>query len=451
MRVHPGRVRAAAPERGIAAQGPGIYWMSRDQRADDNWALLHAQELALAGRRPLVAVFCLDKTYPGANARHYDFMLRGLAVTEKELRAKNIPLVLLCGHPPEELAAFAKARKAAFVTTDFDPLRHKRAWLAAAAARLDIPFFEVDAHNLVPCRAASDKREFAARTIRPKIHRLLQEYLEPFPELLPHPFAAEDFPQVDWDAAGRFPEAADAPGPAGWIAPGPAAALEALGDFIENRLPGYAAARNDPTLDGQSNLSPYLHFGQISAQRIALAVMAAKAAASGDREAFFEELVVRRELSDNFCLHEPDYDRISGGPAWGLAELFAHRGDRRPFVYDLAAFEAAATHSALWNAAQTEMTRAGKMHGYMRMFWAKKILEWSKSPEDAFEIARVLNDKYELDGRDPNGFTGIHWSLTGLHDRPWKSRPVYGKIRYMNERGCRRKFDVEAYIRRWSA
>lgn len=459
MRVHPGRIRAvtpgrihaAAPERGRGAQGPGIYWMSRDQRASDNWALLHAQALALAGGNPLLAVFCLAKTYPGANRRHYDFMLRGLAETEKALQAKNIPLILLRGHPPVELAAFARAQQAAFVTADFDPLRHKRTWLAQAAERLAIPFFEVDAHNIVPCRAASDKREFAARTIRPKIHRLLPEFLEPFPELVPHPFTPEDCPRADWEAARRFPAAADAPGPVDRIAPGPSAALATLGDFIKNRLPGYATARNDPTLDGQSNLSPYLHFGQLSPQRAALEVLQAKTGESADKEAFLEELVVRRELSENFCLYEQDYDRIGGGPAWGLAELDAHRGDRRPFVYDMTTFEAAATHSALWNAAQTEMVKTGKMHGYMRMYWAKKILEWSESPEAAFAIALALNDKYELDGRDPNGFTGIHWSLTGLHDRPWKSRPVYGKIRYMNERGCRRKFDVETYIRRWSA
>ncbi len=428
-------------------RGPGIYWMSRDQRPFDNWALAFAQELALAQKRPLWTVFCLAPGYPRANRRHYEFMLRGLSLTGRLLAGQNIPLVLLTGRPPDELAAFCAAKDAAFVVADFDPLRHKQAWLDEAARRIGAPLYEVDAHNVVPCRLASDKQEFAARTIRPKIQRLLPEYLTPFPEPEPHPFLSPDAPSApDWRAAAAYPQAANEPGPVPGFEPGPLAAAKALEDFIAHRLDGYASRRNDPAPDGQSGLSPYFHFGQLAPQRAALDVMAAKTGSAEDKAAFLEELIIRRELSDNFCLHQPDYDALSGGPAWGLAELAAHAGDKRPFLYDFEVFEGANTHSALWNAAQRQLAVTGKMHGYMRMYWAKKILEWSESPQAAFETALTLNDRYSLDGRDPNGFTGVHWSITGLHDRPWTPRPVYGKIRYMNERGCRRKFDVAAYI-----
>jgi len=455
MTLYEGRVRTLGPAReplasgqtSGRASGPGLYWMSRDQRPFDNWALSYAQELAASQGRPLWVVFCLSPGYPGANRRHYDFMLRGLAETGRILDKLSIPLVLLKGDPPKELAAFGEARKAAFVAADFDPLRHKRAWLDEAARRMAVPVYEVDAHNVVPCREVSAKQEFAARTIRPKIHRLLPEWLTPFPEPSPHPFAAADAPPApDWNAAAAYPKADAWPGPVPGIDPGPSAGLRALEAFIAGRLDGYATRRNDPSQNGQSGLSPYFHFGQLAPQRAALAVMAAKTGSAEDKAAFLEELIVRRELSDNFCLHQPDYDKISGGPAWGLRELTERAGDERPFVYDYTAFERAKTHSALWNAAQRQLVATGKMHGYMRMYWAKKILEWSESPQAAFETALALNDGFSLDGRDPNGFVGVHWSITGLHDRPWTPRPVFGKIRYMNERGCRRKFDVNAYI-----
>ena len=204
--------------------------------------------------------------------------------------------------------------------------------------------------------------------------------------------------------------------------------------------------RNDPTREGQSDLSPYLHFGQIAAQRVALEVEGAPAGTKA-KEAFLEELIVRRELSDNFCYYHPQYDSVACFPQWARKTLDEHHDDPREYLYTPAQFEQAQTHDDLWNAAQREMVQTGKMHGYLRMYWAKKILEWTSSPEEALKIAIYLNDRYELDGRDPNGYTGIAWSLGGVHDRAWAERKVFGKIRYMSYKGCKAKFDVAAYFK----
>ena len=198
-------------------------------------------------------------------------------------------------------------------------------------------------------------------------------------------------------------------------------------------------------MTGQSDLSPYLHFGQIAPQRVAWEIQQSDAPREA-KQAFLEELIVRRELSDNFCWYNPDYDKFSGFPEWARKTLDQHRLDQRDFLYSLEEFEPGRTHDALWNAAQLEMVSRGKMHGYMRMYWAKKILEWTNSPEEALEIAIYLNDRYELDGRDPNGYVGVAWSIGGVHDRAWAERPVFGKIRYMSLAGCKRKFKVDEYI-----
>jgi deoxyribodipyrimidine photo-lyase len=449
--THPGRVhalRTGTPD----GRGPVVYWMSRDQRADDNWALLHACHEARRLGCGVRVAFCLAPGFPGANLRHYHFMLRGLAEAEARLARAGIPFTLLMGPPGETLPEFLRTAQARLLVTDFDPLRVKRGWVAEVLAATSLPAMEVDAHNVVPCRAASAKREYAARTIRPKIHRLLPEFLSPFPALAaPRPGVALDQP-TDWDAALAFVNPDPSVAPVEGFTPGTCAGMDALGRFCAEGIHRYAAERNDPNADAQSGLSPWLHFGQISAQRAALAALAAldSGAERENVDAFLEELIIRRELSDNFCLHEPAYDSLDGADAWAKATLEAHRGDRRAYVYDLEAFDKGATHSALWNAAQHELRRSGKLHGYMRMYWAKKILEWSAGPEEAVGMALTLNDRWALDGRDPNGFVGVLWSIAGVHDRAWTERPVYGKIRYMNERGCRRKFDVERYIRRWS-
>ncbi|AGW13069.1 deoxyribodipyrimidine photo-lyase [Megalodesulfovibrio gigas] len=453
--VDPRRVVACTTSAPAPAAGrPAVYWMHRDQRVHENFGLLHAQALALRAGAPLVVVFCLAPQFLHAAWRQYAFMLEGLQDVARQLHALGIPFVLLQGDPGQEVAAWCVAHRAGVVTTDFDPLRLKRQWLARTAEALavhGVALLEVDSRNIVPCRAASAKREYAARTLRPRIHRLLPEFLHTPPAVQPHPHAfAGDVPTVDLPGlASALPVNRSVP-PVPGLRSGPTAALAALQEFVAHRLRDYDERRNDPNAEAQSRLSPYLHFGQVSALRVALAVQAA-AAPRETKEVFLEELVVRRELADNFCLHTPDYDALTGCPAWAQHTLDEHRQDVRSHVYSLEEFEQARTGDALWNAAQQQLRKTGAMHGYLRMYWAKKILEWTETPEQAMAFAIQLNDTWQLDGRDANGYTGVAWSIGGVHDRPWKGRPVFGTIRFMNEAGCRRKFDVPGYIARMAA
>jgi deoxyribodipyrimidine photo-lyase len=433
---------------GKAGSGPVIYWMSRDQRVQDNWALLHAQDIALQRAAPLAVVFCLAPSFRGAAVRQQGFLLRGLEEADSSLRRLDIPLFLLRGEPGRELPRFLKRCGASELVTDFDPLRVKGSGKARIAERISIPFTEVDAHNIVPCWIASTKAEYGAYTLRPKLRRLLPEYLGPFPAMKKHPFAWKTaVPAITWDRVLSGLPVDRSVKETDWLVPGERAAVKALRAFIRLKLAGYDTLRNDPSRDGQSNLSPYLHFGQLSAQRVAREVLRSRAPERA-KEAFLEELITRRELSDNFCLYTADYDRVSCFPRWAQQTLAKHRKDRREYAYTLREFEEGRTHDELWNAAQLEMVRRGKMHGYLRMYWAKKILEWTRSPERAMKVALFLNDKYELDGRDPNGYAGIAWSIGGVHDRPWGERKIFGMIRYMSEKGCRSKFDVDDYIRK---
>ncbi|MDD3565325.1 MAG: deoxyribodipyrimidine photo-lyase [Methanothrix sp.] len=437
--------RARILKDGGDGRGPVVYWMSRDQRVEDNWALASASELALERRAPLAVVFALAEEFLGATIRQYGFMLRGLEMVESALARKGIPFVLLRGDPGDAISRFAEEEGVGTVVTDFSPLATKRSWTEEATKRLDCAIYEVDAHNMVPCWAASPKQEYAARTFRPKVWRILSTFCEEVPALRahPHPWDLEGGP--DWERLRREISVDRSIPEVGWIEPGEGAARRALETFLRKGLSAYQRDRNDPSLQGQSNLSPYLHFGQISASRVALEVT--RSGADGaSKAAFMEELVVRRELSDNFCFYNRRYDSFEGFPAWSRGTLNDHRDDPREHLYDLPELEGAKTHDRLWNAAQREMVCRGKMHGYMRMYWAKKILEWTESPEEAMRIAIHLNDRYELDGRDPNGYVGVAWSIGGVHDRAWGEREVFGKVRYMSLRGAMSKFDVGSYV-----
>ncbi|MBN1333327.1 MAG: deoxyribodipyrimidine photo-lyase [Synergistales bacterium] len=443
--IDPKRMRSL--KEGKQKKGKVLYWMSRDQRTKDNWALLASQEIAMRREAPLEVCFVLADTFLNAPLRAYDFMLKGLVLVARELQEFRIPFHLLSGNPPETLAHFIRDHSVSTLITDFDPLKIRRKWKEDLAEKISIPFHEVDAHNIIPCWKASDKQEYAARTFRPRVHRLLPLYLTPFPELKTHPFnetstspgfsVSETLSGINCDRRAS---------PLKWLEPGTDNAFKTLSQFLENKLEGYPERRNDPGLDGLSDLSPFLHFGQISPQRVALEVSMSTCPVQS-RDAFLEELIVRRELSDNFCYFNPNYDSVSGYPSWAQDTLDRHLKDTRPYVYSMDEMEEGNTHDKLWNAAQRELICKGKMHGWMRMYWAKKILEWTESAEKAHSTALSLNDRYELDGRDPNGFTGIAWSLGGVHDRAWPEREIFGKIRYMNIRGASRKFDLQRYIR----
>lgn len=425
--------------------GPVVYWMSREQRVLDNWGLLHARSLA-GETRPLIVLFCLAPSFIGATLRHYDFMLKGLKQVEASLAAMGIPFVLRMGNPELEVSDFVKEIDAGVLVTDFDPLRIKKVWQETVCCNIDIPLIEVDGHNVVPARFVSDKQEYAARTIRPKIQRLLPEFLTDFPGLAPLKNNPLKFPELDWEEVFGSIDVDTGVKPVDLV-PGEEAGRKALDGFIAERLGIYAEKRNDPNARAVSGLSPYLHFGQLAPQRAAFNVL--NSGVGENQESYLEELIVRRELSDNFCLYNDKYDSLEGAPEWARKTLEEFSGDMREYVYTYEEFEQARTHSALWNAAQRQLLITGRIHGYMRMYWAKKILEWSESPSEALRIGIELNDRFAMDGRDPNGYVGVMWSVAGLHDRAWKKRPVFGSIRYMNEKGCRRKFDVDSYIARW--
>lgn len=440
------RRRVYSLRSGDPGAGAIVYWMRRDQRVADNWAQLYARELA-GSTRPLAVVFTLAPGFLGATIRQYGFMLRGLQQVAAELERKGITFILLVGDPMQELSRFLTKHKVAALVADFSPLRPHREWLAHIVTGTKLPIYEVDAHNIIPCRVASDKQEYAARTFRPKVQGLLPEFLTEYPKFRPVKQCRQgDLPTADFARARRRLNVDTTVKEVESVLSGETVAHKVLEEFLERRLTDYTAERNDPTKRMQSFLSPYLHFGQISAQRVAWAVKM-QTSDSAEGEAFLEELIVRRELSDNYCFYQPDYDRYETLPEWGRRTLDEHRNDPREHLYSLEQLEAAESHDDLWNAAQLELVHLGSMPGYLRMYWAKKILEWSATPESAFDAAIYLNDKYQLDGRDPNGYVGVAWSIGGLHDRAWQERPVFGKIRYMNYNGCKRKFDIKAYVK----
>lgn len=446
MKVDVRRVRGLNDR--AAAGGPVIYWMSRDQRATDNWALLYAQEKALERGVPLYVVFNLFRIAGRANTRQYRFMFRGLKEVEESFAQHNIPFQVLFGAPEKVIPGFVSKHKVGEVVVDFSPLRYARDRRTAVAKQLSCALTEVDAHNIIPVWQASDKEEFAAYTFRPKVRRLLREYLTEFPKLKKHPHnGSVSVAVTDWDSYLKKLSLEEINDTA--FVSGEKAALKHLKSFITSRLDTYHEDRNDPTKNAVSGLSPYLHFGQISPQRVAYEVQNAFENNKDAREAFLEELVVRRELADNYCFYNKNYDKVEGAHAWAQKTILEHKDDVREYIYTKEQLENAETHDDLWNAMQLQMVNEGKMHGWCRMYWAKKILEWTPDVQTAVDIGLYLNDKYELDGMDPNGVVGVVWSMCGVHDRAWNERPIFGKIRYMNYAGAKRKFDIKAYIERY--
>ncbi|XP_046842987.1 deoxyribodipyrimidine photo-lyase-like isoform X2 [Xenia sp. Carnegie-2017] len=441
------RMRTLSKKTDVLPESQGIvYWMFRDQRVQDNWAMIYAQNLAVEHNIPLHVCFTLPEKFRAATIRQYGFIIKGLQEMEKDLKDLDISFHVLLGDPSKTLLEYVKSNEIGGVVTDFSPLREVLAWLDDIVSELpDVPVFQVDAHNIVPCWVASEKLEYAARTIRPKITKQLPEFLTEFPLCKKHPFAAKKIEDIQWDNVHSFIKVDDSVKEVTWAKPGSKAGLLKLEEFSEKHLESFSSDRNDPTKDALSNLSPWFHAGQVSVQRAILTVSKQKSKWKESTEAYIEEAVVRRELADNFCYYNKNYDSIEGASDWAKKTLNDHLDDKREYVYTLEEFETAKTHDKLWNAAQLQVIREGKMHGFLRMYWAKKILEWTQTPKEALDIAIYLNDKYQLDGNDPNGFVGCMWSVCGVHDQGWKEREIFGKIRYMNYEGCKRKFDVEAF------
>jgi deoxyribodipyrimidine photo-lyase len=421
-----------------------LYWMQAAQRAEYNHALEYAIEKADELGMPVVTVFGITDNYPEANLRHYHFMLEGLRETQEALEAKGIRLVVR--HQSPETAVVELGEGASLVVVDAGQLRIQRKWRRDVAKKLRCPLYQIETNLIVPVEEASMKENFSAGTLQPRISKKLDYYLvgirhrRPRRDSLGMRFDSFDISDID-KALSRL-DIDRTVSRVSTFRGGTSEAKKHLKNFIKYKLDLYGDIRNDPTKDGTSNMSPYLHFGQISPLYIALKVLSSE---GKGKEAYHEELIVRRELSHNFVFYNQAYDKYKGLAAWAKRTLNYHGSDKRQYVYSLREFEQAKTHDPYWNAAQKEMVLTGKMHGYMRMYWGKKILEWSVSPKVGLKTALYLNNKYELDGRDANAYAGIAWCF-GQHDRAWSERPVFGKVRYMNAAGLKRKFDVYAYV-----
>lgn len=421
-----------------------LYWMQSAQRTEYNHALEHAIRAANKLNRPVVVVFGLTDNYPQANLRHYHFMLTGLHEVKQSLNKNGIMFIIK--HCSPELAAIEMSNKASITIVDAGWTKAQQKWRKFVAGKINCLLEEVETNLIVPISLVSDKENFSARTLRPRINSKLPDYLVKLKsnpvkhKSLDMRFESFEIENIE-DALAKL-KIDGSVKPIKKFKAGTTQAKKLLKDFIKNKLNDYDILRNDPCKNYTSNMSPYLHFGQISPLYIALEV--AKSTSKG-KAVYLEELIVRRELSHNFIYYNNNYDKLDCLPNWARNTLNFHRKDKREYIYSLEQFEQAKTHDIYWNAAQKEMAITGKMHGYMRMYWGKKILQWSKNPQEGFNIAVYLNDKYELDGRDANGYAGVAWCF-GKHDRAWSERKVFGKIRYMNAAGLKRKFDRDKYV-----
>ena len=422
-----------------------VYWMQRAQRGIDNPALDVAVKAANVLGKPAVVFFAPVPFYPHANLRHYRFLNEGIPDIAAHLSAKDIGFVLR-RYPDHSLLKFCEEVKPALVIGDENPLRETEDWRRKATQKLTAPFWTVDADVIVPSTLLR-KAQYAAHIIRPR----LQAYLDTFLVGSQNPRTRVPWKPKQLRVLESAIDITD-----GWkldrsVSPvsnwrgGNSAARQLLDEFVSQKLRGYGTLRNKPETDHTSRLSPYLHFGHISPITVALAVKSADAP-NADKEAFLNQIITWRELAVNLVRSNPDYDSFECAEPWAHRTLARHASDPRPVLYDERQFENAETHDPLWNAAQMQMVNNGWMHNCMRMYWAKKILEWSRTPADAHRTAVYLNDKYELDGRDPNGYAGIAWAIVGKFDRPWFERPIFGQIRYMSGASTGKKFNSKEYI-----
>ncbi|OQS05087.1 hypothetical protein THRCLA_02727 [Thraustotheca clavata] len=454
---------------GAAAKATGthvVYWMQTSLRSRFNYALNIAISTANALEKPLYVMYTLDTRDAKMSERHMNFLLESLVDVHQSL--DTIPLTAVhCtsenGHDPIDFVV-AASNNASLVVLDHPYLRDGRKKCTDFVAKTSVPIVQVEGDVAVPVEAVTDKEEYAARTIRPKINKILRQYLIPLPpedykyatqeplrtfkifgadtKWLDLSHSVETLLESAEDIDRSIPRVSTFTG-------GETAAQAVLKDFLDNKLLKYGAERNEPSGNGASNLSPYLHYGNISPVDIALQVNATPGrgpAMAASKESFLEELIIRRELSMNFVwFNLNNYDSIASLPPFAAETLKVHAKDNRPYIYTEEELDKAMTRDAYWNAAQLDMIATGKMQNYMRMYWGKKILEWTNSPQEAYKICIALNDKYNLDGYDPNSYAGIAW-IFGKHDTGWTERPIFGKVRYMNAEGLKRKYDMTAYI-----
>lgn len=427
-----------------------LYWMQQAQRTECNHALEYAQRQANLLNLPLVVCFVLTSDFPEANARHYTFMCEGLRDVATSLQERGVGFELCHGDVVDEVLKLSE--EADLLVADVGYLRIQRKWRALVAQHVSCKYVLVESDVVVPVAELSHKAEIGARTLRPRIHKHLDDYLIPL-DITPCQFPFQEFPQLPCGNRDPFLVLKEldldtSVEPVGLIRGGQDAARRRLKKFIEFQLAEYHLSSNDPTQDVRSGMSAYLHFGQISPVEIALAVQQANVPHEA-QDAFLEQLIVRRELAMNFVWYTDDYDDYEAVvPRWARKSLALHSDDERSFEYDYEQFATAKTHDPYWNAAQNELLQTGSMHNYMRMYWGKKIIEWSATPQQAYSTMLRLNNTYQLDGRDANGFAGVAWCF-GTHDRAWAERVIFGKVRYMNAQGLERKFAIKKYVERW--
>jgi deoxyribodipyrimidine photo-lyase len=425
-----------------------LYWMQQSQRAEYNHALEYAVQQANDQGLGIVVAFGITDDYPDANLRHYTFMLEGLAETKTLLEKRGIHMVVRRGSPPDVVLELAQ--DSAMIVCDHGYLKHQRIWRDKVAREYACRVIQVESDVIVPLQTVSGKAEYAARTIRPKIKKHLDDYLMVLkPTKVKHSTVNTSLDGLDLtkpaDILAMLNIDRSVSSVTRFFKGGTSQAKKIFGNFIRRRLKNYEKNRNQPQTDDISHMGMYLHFGQISPLYLALKIKQADHCPESAKEAYLEELIVRRELAANFVYYNRDYDHFLCLPDWAKKTLAEHRRDSRPYVYSLRRLENAETHDPYWNAAMKEMKYTGYMHNYMRMYWGKKILEWSPSHEEAFQNTLDLNNKYFLDGRDPNSYAGVAW-IYGVHDRAWPQRPIYGKVRCMTASGLERKCDIRAYV-----
>jgi deoxyribodipyrimidine photo-lyase len=420
--------------------------MQSSQRAEDNWALSYAIEKANTLGLPIIVYFGLTTEFPEANSRPYWFMLEGLKEVCAALQKLGIRFVIKQGSPPQGLIGLSK--KASEVIVDRGYLRVTKEWYNYVAERVQAPLIQVEDNVVVPVEETSQKEEYSAATLRPKLLAKLNQFLDLPPQILPKKpsldMEIDSVPLANLEKMFADLQIDRSVNISKYFQGGTTRAKKLLDLFIENNLWIYEREGNNPENNCASYLSPYLHFGQISPIYIAIQILRTNASIS---HKFLEQLIIRRELATNFVHYNTNYDSFLCLPQWAKKTLTTHSGDQRNYIYNLRELESAQTHDAYWNHAQKEMVLTGKMNGYMRMYWGKKIIEWTKNPAEAFKIALFLNNKYEIDGRDPNGYAGVAWCF-GKHDRPWKEREIFGNVRFMNKKGLERKFNMNSYLKR---
>ncbi|MEN3047184.1 MAG: deoxyribodipyrimidine photo-lyase [Candidatus Caldarchaeales archaeon] len=446
--IRPERVHSLKPGEGGARGEFVTYLMYASHRSVHNYALEYAVYAANGLRRPLLVVFPLIERKPHPNLRRFRFMLEGMIKLRSSLARRGIKLVVRRNSDFVPLI-----EESCMVVLDSPYLPHQRRFLREAVEGAESPVAMVEGDVVVPVGVASTKAEPYARTIRPKILKNLQSFLEDVPQLeIKVPSLDMDVASWDEDSVEGYLNGLDIDvtvPPVDYYVGGEDEALRRLDVFVRERLKFYAEKRSDPGADATSELSPYLRWGMISPVQVLREALKSFGPDDANVSRLIDELVVWRELARNAAVHNPDFGKFEGLPAWARGTLEEHASDRREHVYSLEELERAQTHDRYWNAAQRELLRTGKIHNYMRMYWCKRLIEWTEDPRTAFEYAVYLNDRYALDGVDPNSYLGISWCF-GAFDRPFAESRIYGKVRRMSEESLKSKFLIERYLRRHS-